>query len=343
MGCSFTFRIKQATCQAQTQMTIVAPLSCILLVLLSGCVAEGPSAVVLGDDPAPEAWLRTANTMKHVSEAIELDLGLKAGLASPTAVIESLVSRYPHSPHKVDEFFARWLEGSWQRRQYFDRDAPDGRGEIIEQKMLSDINRRYHLACLPNDFARHPFPYGSSPEIRIGDLLSATKEITEPNSLGTFSVLATSQDLKWAETTIYWLIQISSNSPEYLSADIWSGRRRVFAQKILEESPELSRFYVSTGEVLPCFEWDASSSALPISRHAQLYFAAELAPEDDPFMLNHEAALFWAVTLTLRFKSRHGAEQLMLFRRYQARTPNNAFWKAAEKELSPLLSSTKCH
>ena len=322
-------------------MKLVLHLS-FILPILSGCTLTCPSVVELDHNHAPQTWPHTENALQHLSLAIEQDLGLKAGEAKPTTVIESLSSRYPSSPQYVDEFFALWLKGSCQRREYFDLYAPDGRGEIIEQAKLSEMNQRYRLACLPHDFTRHPFrPAERNPPIRINTLLDATKKIMVPDSFGSFEVLATSQDLKWAETLIYWLVQIASKSPEYLSADNWSNRRRTYAQKVSMEFPDLVHLHANTGEVIPCFEWDESNANLPISRHAQLYFAAELAPEDSPFTLNHESALFWAVTLTLRFKSHQGARQLMLFRQYQALAPSSTFWNSAEKAMHPLLLSTE--
>jgi len=159
-------------------------------------------------------------------------------------------------------------------------------------------------------------------------------------------MLRDSEDKKWVDESIYWLTYLASTWPEHLSSAEF-GRKKDEANKLmwgrmlLEDSEREHKihFFGEDGLVRPCFEWSANPSyTLPLSEQTIWYYIGLRDQVYEPG-LTRETALFWAVVLTVHFKSTYGAERLREFRDKHAINPDSTFWKEASRATQSLTAT----
>jgi hypothetical protein len=311
--------------------------------LVSGCSLQDKDGQYLGQqghDPFTGVDLAYEAASSTNGRSIERRIGLLVAESSLSDVMEALPKHFS-SPAECDRWLKRWLLTTSRRP--------------VSDFYAFELNRKYHYSSVPimqtgiplswlprNGLAYEQDTLSVSVETVIRDayfrIKKSDKDELSPNIYITGEIvwkLGEANDGKWANETIYWLTYLASGWPEHLSSEEFGKKNResnkLMWQGVLAANPARHEELISftkDGVVTPCFDWCAENplSAFPISEHAFWYY---VGLRDRNLGLNRETALFWAVVLTVRFKSAYGAAKLQEFREKHALKPDNDFWREA--------------
>ncbi len=326
-------------------------LSLIFAGLVSGCSLQDKDGQYLGlqgHNPFTGVDYAYEEASSTNGRSIERRLGLVVAESSLSDVMEALPKHFS-SPAECDRWLKRWISTTSRR---------------FESGFHAfELNQKYHYSSVPiiqtgiplswlprNGRADEQDAFSVSVDRVIRDayfrMKKNDKDARSPNTYITGEIvwkLGEARDENWANETIYWLTYLASGWPEHLSSEEFGKRNtesnKLMWQGVLAANParrdELISF-TKDGVVTPCFDWCAEnpSSAFPISEHALWYY---VGLRDRNLGLNRETALFWAVVLTVRFKSAYGAAKLQEFREKHALKPDSDFWREATLATTKLI------
>lgn len=273
-----------------------------------------------------EIHLRHRISMAAYNE-IQLWLRTHGEAKSLSGVFSSL----PGGPIERDKLLAYWIDGtrdaSFNGNKYPWLPSLDGQISLNSDWHMSSMHIGKGVIDMKG--GRHA---GSS-RWTLLHIVNGTAE-DRGFDCATIDEFLSTRDKAWANEVIYWLVHLATTKPEYSASSYWRTWRSNL-HNILQNEGDNSTFRTiitlsNTPE--PCFEWDDSKESPSDKAYAYLLFSSFSSDQD----LDREAALWWAVVLTLHHKSEKGSALLELFRSKHAVDPNSDFWTEAAKGITAI-------
>jgi hypothetical protein len=243
--------------------------------------------------------------------------------------LSGVFSSLPGNPIERDKLLACWIDG--KRGESFDGTRypwlPSLDGQI-------SLNSDWHMSSMHVEKGIIDMKSGRHTGDSRWTLLQIVNDVAEDRGFdcATINEFLSTRDKAWADEVIYWLVHLATTKPEYSASPYWrTWRSDLHYKRQTAADNSTYRTKVTLANIPePCFKWDDSKESPSECAYTYLLYASFSSDQD----LDREAALWWAVVLTLHHKSEKGAAALALFRSKHAVDPNSDFWTEAAKEIA---------
>lgn len=311
---------------------------CILFVVaaLVGCVSEHRAS---GDAYESSFGRFEEMRLRHriqMAAFYELESWLRSN-GDPKSLAE-VFSALPGNPSERDEMINCWVNGmkglTFDGQRYPLLPLIDGQ---------ADQNWAWHMTALPIGKGLVDMKTGRHAANRWWTLFHIVNCVAEEHgeTYSTVDEFLATNDRKMADDVIYWLVHLATTKPEFSASPFWKTWQDERWNKRVTESRRFDSLHKPSFNCAEgakaCFDWDDIRNSPSSNAYEYLRFMSY--SDDDN--LDREAALWWAVTLTLHHKSSYGAVLLAEFRSRHALVPDSGFWLEASRRIDAMSQTDK--